>query len=85
VTAWNAPLDGAGVGSAIMLRHLRAEPSPITYAPKVTVNYVDTTCSPPNIAVNGEVRGDHGASIQYNGGTLLAGRSVSAKIQYQRN
>lgn len=85
VTAWNAPLDGAGVGSAILLRHLRAIPSSITYAPKVTANYADTTCSPPNIAANGEVRGDYGASIQYNVGTLLAGRSVTAKIQYQRN
>jgi hypothetical protein len=85
VTAWNAPLDGAGVGSAILLRHLRAVPASTTYAPKVTADFADTSCSPPNIAASGEVRGDYGASIQYNIGTLLAGRSVSAKIQYQRN
>lgn len=85
LTAWNAPYDSADVGSAILVRHLRAKPSSMIYLPKITSNPVDTSCNPQNIAVNGEVRGDYGGSMQYNIGTLAGGGRATVKIQYQRN
>ncbi|NML18561.1 hypothetical protein [Azohydromonas caseinilytica] len=85
LTAWNAPFDTPGVGSAILVRHLRAEPSSMIYMPKITSNPVDTSCNPQNIAVNGEVRGNYGGSMQYNVGTLTGGGRATVKLQYQRN
>jgi hypothetical protein len=83
VTAWNAPGDNVSEDHAMLLRRYKTT-SPAAVA-KVTGSILDNTCSPANVAPTEPVRGDFGATIQYDVGTLTTGRSVVLGFQYQRN
>jgi hypothetical protein len=85
VWAWNAPDDHPGPDSMILMRHLARMPANFPYGPKVTDNFADVSCNPFNIVADGPVRGDHAGTLQYNIGTIGAFRSVTVKLEYQRN
>jgi hypothetical protein len=84
VFAWNAPTDHPGEDHMLVMRYL---PSAVmgTFVSKVTESILDTSCSPPNIAANGPVYGDYGATIQFDIGTMGPGSSFTGKVQYERN
>jgi hypothetical protein len=83
--AWNAANTTAGEGHSVVLRHLRRSPTSVQYNAKVTSNILDTSCSPGNVAANGPVNGDYGATIQYNVGTMGQGAVFTGIVQYERN
>lgn len=85
VFAWNATNDTANEGHAITLRQIVRRPGTVPYQAKVTSRILDIGCSPGNLAANGPVQGDYGASLQYNVGTIGQGGSFYGRVQYQRN
>ena len=85
VWAWNAANNTANEGHAVMLRQIIRRPGNVPYFAKVTEAILDNSCSPENIADDGPVRGDYGATIQYNVGTLRQGATFVGRVQYQRN
>lgn len=85
VYAWNAANNTANEGHAVLMRQIIRRPSSVPYFAKVTSAILDNSCNPPNLAVNGPVRGDYGATIQYNVGSLAQGASFVGRVQYQRN
>lgn len=86
VWAWNAATDTNNEGHAVMLRQIMRTPASVPYSAKVTRLILDNSCSPPNLAAGGPVRGDYGATIQYNvGGMGQQGQTFMGRVQYQRN
>ncbi len=85
VFAWNSSADYIEDGHALMLRHLTKVPTAIKTVSKVTEDILDTTCSPANIADSGPIRGDYGATLQYNIGTIQGNKSAIGMVEYQRN
>ena len=83
--AWNSPTDYTEDGHALMLRHLTKIPTAIKTVSKVTEDILDTSCSPANIADSGPIRGDYGATLQYNIGTIPGTKSAVGIVEYQRN
>ena len=85
VWAWNAANNTAREGHAVMLRQIIRRPSSVQYFAKVTSAILDNSCSPSNLADDGPVRGDYGATIQYNVGSMGQGAVFVGRVQYQRN
>lgn len=85
VFAWNPTNGTANEGHGITLRQIIRRPGTVPYQAKVTSQILDNSCSPGNLAANGPVQGDYGASLQYNVGTLSQGGSFYGRVQYQRN
>ena len=85
VWAWNAANNTANEGHAVMLRQVIRRPGNVPYSSKVTSAILDNSCSPSNLAANGPVRGDYGATIQYNVGNMGQGQTFVGRVQYQRN
>lgn len=85
VWAWNAANDSGREGHAVMLRQIIRQPGSVPYSAKVTEQILDNSCSPFNLAADGPVRGDYGATIQYNVGSLGQGGTFVGRVQYQRN
>ncbi len=85
VTAWNPPNQSPREEHGVVLSRRALSPASIVALAKVTSNILDSSCNPTNIAAGGPVRGDYGATIQFNIGTLNGGKSASAAVQYQRN
>lgn len=85
VFAWNANNDHAREDHGVVMRHIGKSPGTPLHQPKVTSAILDNSCSPLNIAASNPVTGDYGATIQYNFGTMTAGRTLSARFQYERN
>lgn len=86
VWAWNAATDTNNEGHAVLLRQIMRTPASVPYSAKVTRLILDNSCSPPNLAAGGPVRGDYGATIQYNvGGMGQQGQTFMGRVQYQRN
>jgi hypothetical protein len=85
VWAWNAANNTPNEGHAVLLRQIVRMPSTVPYSAKVTSQILDTSCSPGNIAANGPVHGDYGATIQYNVGSMSQGAVFTGRVQYQRN
>lgn len=83
--AWNSPADYVEDGHAVLLRHLTKIPTAIKTASKVTESILDTSCNPANIADSGPIRGDYGATLQYNIGTIQSNKSAVGIVEYQRN
>ena len=85
VTAWNPPNQSVREEHGVVLSRRAVSPASIVAIAKVTSAILDTSCNPTNIAASAPVRGDYGATIQFNIGSLAGGRSASAAVQYQRN
>jgi hypothetical protein len=86
VWAWNAANNTNNEGHAVMLRQIQRTPASVLYSAKVTELILDNSCSPFNLAANGPVRGDYGATIQYNIGNMgQQGQTFMGRVQYQRN
>lgn len=85
VWAWNAANNTANEGHMVLLRQIVRTPSRVPYFAKVTSQILDNSCSPANLAVNGPVHGDYGATIQYNVGSMDQGMVFTGRVQYQRN
>lgn len=86
VWAWNAANDTGREGHAVMLRQIQRTPAAVPYFAKVTELILDNSCSPFNLAADGPVRGDYGATIQYNIGNMgQQGQTFMGRVQYQRN
>ena len=85
VTVWNPPNQSVREEHGVVLSRRAVNPASILATAKVTTNILDSSCSPTNIAAGGPIRGDFGASIQFNVGTLAGGRTALATVQYQRN
>lgn len=63
VFGWNAANNNPAEDHAMMIRRYNWNPRTITALAKVTGNILDSSCSPVNIAADGPVRGDYGATI----------------------
>lgn len=83
--AWNSPSDYLEEGHALVLRHITKSPTAIKAVSKVTDDILDSSCNPTNIANDGPVRGDYGATLQYNIGTIKGNKSAVGMVEYQRN
>lgn len=83
--AWNASNDHASEDHALVLRYYNKLPEAARRLAKVTSAILDDSCNPVNIAANGPVQGDYGVTLQYNVGTLTAGKATVLSAQYQRN
>lgn len=83
--AWNSPSDYAEEGHALVLRHITKTPTATKALSKVTDDILDSSCNPTNIANDGPVRGDYGATLQYNIGTIKGNKSAVGMVEYQRN
>lgn len=85
VWAWNATNNTANEGHMVLLRQIMRRPSAVPYFAKVTSAILDNSCSPTNLAVNGPVQGDFGATLQYNVGSMGQNAVFIGRVQYQRN
>jgi hypothetical protein len=83
--AWNAANEHGGDDHAMVLRFYNRTPTTVKWYAKVTNDILDTSCNPTNLAANGPVQGDYGASLQYNVGTLGGGKTAVLTVQYDRN
>jgi hypothetical protein len=84
VFSWNAAGDSSNLGNSVTLRQVKRTPTSITYSPKV-VNVSDSSCNPANLAAGGPSRAHRSMTMQYNVGTLGAGKSAVITVEYARN
>jgi hypothetical protein len=87
---WNAPFDYPfNEVHAVMLSKLKVNPTSAFKTPRsrgiITADILDTSCAPPDIAQSGPVRGDFGASIQFNIQNMARNKSATAIVEYRRN
>lgn len=85
VYVWNAPNASVNEEHAVTLSQRGKSPASALSLAKTTSAILDTTCNPANLTAAGPVKGDYGATIQFNLGTLGAGKTAGGTVQYRRD
>lgn len=81
----DAPNASGNEEHAVTLSQRGKSPASVLSLAKTTSPILDTTCNPANVIAAGPVKGDYGATIQFNLGTLGAGKTAGGTVQYRRD